>query len=260
MVDQGKEDQEMTQQNPKAQSAAPGVVAKADAQERVHIHNLTVTYPDGPSTLTVLDDVSMSIAAKELTMLSGESGSGKSTLLAVVAGLTTPDSGQVIIDGTDLNELSEKERSAYRCAHIGIVFQQPNLLGSLNAREQLVIVEHMRGLRGKELQAAGRRADELLERVGLGGLGDRRIAELSGGQRQRVGIARAIMNEPAVLLADEPTSALDSALSAEIVELLAQITHDIGCATLMITHDRQQLPKADRQLTLEDGVLHVPDV
>lgn len=248
----------MNQEAPK-QPSDNGARTHVNPQERVQIHNLTLTYPDGPSTLTVLDDVSMSIAAKELTMLSGESGSGKSTLLAVVAGLSTPDSGKVIIDGTDITTLSEKERSAYRCAHIGIVFQQPNLLGSLNAREQLVVLEHMRGVRGKELKAAAGRADELLERVGLGGLGDRRIAELSGGQRQRVGIARAIMNEPAVLLADEPTSALDSALSAEIVELLAQITHDIGCATLMITHDQQQLPKADRWMTLEDGVLHEPE-
>lgn len=248
----------MNQEAPK-QPSDNGALTHVNPQERVQIHNLTLTYPDGPSTLTVLDDVSMSIAAKELTMLSGESGSGKSTLLAVVAGLSTPDSGKVIIDGTDITTLSEKERSAYRCAHIGIVFQQPNLLGSLNAREQLVVLEHMRGVRGKELKAAAGRADELLERVGLGGLGDRRIAELSGGQRQRVGIARAIMNEPAVLLADEPTSALDSALSAEIVELLAQITHDIGCATLMITHDQQQLPKADRWMTLEDGVLHEPE-
>lgn len=248
----------MNQEAPK-QPSDNGARTHVKPQERVQIHNLTLTYPDGPSTLTVLDDVSMSIAAKELTMLSGESGSGKSTLLAVVAGLSTPDSGKVIIDGTDITTLSEKERSVYRCAHIGIVFQQPNLLGSLNAREQLVVLEHMRGVRGKELKAAAGRADELLERVGLGGLGDRRIAELSGGQRQRVGIARAIMNEPAVLLADEPTSALDSALSAEIVELLAQITHDIGCATLMITHDQQQLPKADRWMTLEDGVLHEPE-
>lgn len=159
------------------------------------------------------------------------------------------------IAGIETVGAAEKERARLRREEIGVVFQQPNLIASLTALEQLLIAEHIRGLRGKRLRARRERAQELLERVGLAGLGDRRLHQLSGGQRQRVNIARALMGSPSVLLADEPTSALDAARSREVVQLLAQITREFDVATLMVTHETELLDAADRVVTMSDGHL-----
>ncbi|MFC6146905.1 ABC transporter ATP-binding protein [Corynebacterium nasicanis] len=195
------------------------------------LDHITLTYPDGPAQVTALDDVCLTLHPGEFSALVGESGSGKSSLLAVAAGLQQPTSGTVAVDGAR-----------------GLIFQQPNLLGALTAREQLLITDHIRGQRPRR-----DRADELLERVGLGSLGHRRTGQLSGGQRQRVNIARALMGSPAVLLADEPTSALDSRLAREVVELLVDLTRENGTATLMVTHDRSLLDTCDRVLEMRDG-------
>ncbi len=195
------------------------------------LDHITLTYPDGPTEVIAVDDVSLTLRPGEFTALVGESGSGKSSLLAVCAGLQKPTSGTVHVDGTR-----------------GLIFQQANLLESLTAREQLLITDH---IRGQKLRPA--RADELLERVGLAGFGHRRMGQLSGGQRQRVNIARALMGEPTVLLADEPTSALDSRLAHEVVSLLAGITRETSSATLMVTHDRSILDSFDRVIEMRDG-------
>ena len=142
----------------------------------------------------------------------------------------------------------EATRSRVRRENIGIVFQQPNLIASLKVREQLLLMDHIRGRRMRK-----DRADELLGLVGLDGFGDRRMNQLSGGQRQRVNIARALMNDPRLLLADEPTSALDSELSREIVELLQRLTRDLDVATVMVTHDREQADAADQVVEVADG-------
>lgn len=203
--------------------------------------DITLTYPDGDSTVTALDHVSFTARPGEMTAVVGQSGSGKSSLLSVAAGLLEPTSGQVRADGP-----------------VGLIFQQANLLGSLTVREQLLITEHIRGLRGRALRERAGRADELLARVGLDGFGHRRMAQLSGGQRQRVNIARALMGAPAVLLADEPTSALDSVLAREIVNLLADITHETGTATVMVTHDTSLLDAFDRVVEMHDGRVRTP--
>ncbi len=195
------------------------------------LDHITLTYPDGPTEVIAVDDVSLTLRPGEFTALVGESGSGKSSLLAVCAGLQKPTSGTVHVDGTR-----------------GLIFQQANLLEPLTAREQLLITDH---IRGQKLRPA--RADELLERVGLAGFGHRRMGQLSGGQRQRVNIARALMGEPTVLLADEPTSALDSRLAHEVVSLLAGITRETSSATLMVTHDRSILDSFDRVIEMRDG-------
>ncbi|SFG77965.1 putative ABC transport system ATP-binding protein [Corynebacterium spheniscorum] len=228
----------------------------AGAQETealVEVRDIHMSYRDGQETRSVLKDVSLAVHAGELCMLTGESGSGKSTLLAIMAGLTEATSGEVLVASENLSAMSEAERSALRLSQMGIIFQQPNLLSALNAREQLLMMDHLRGLRGKALKARAAHADELLAKVGLAGLGDRRMGELSGGQRQRVGIARALMNDPVLLLADEPTSALDRALSDEVMELLARLTREINCASVVITHDQNQVGVADRVLSLVDG-------
>lgn len=195
------------------------------------IRNATVTYQDGETTTTALAEASLIAESNTLTAIVGESGSGKSTLLSVAAGLITPDSGSVHADGT---------RS--------IIFQQANLLSSLNVRDQLLIMDH---IAGRKLRP--QRADELLEFVGLAGMGNRRMGQLSGGQRQRVNIARALMERPDLLLADEPTSALDSHLSQEIIRLLRDVTQEMNTATVLVTHDRSLLNFADRVVEVKDG-------
>ncbi|OUJ23136.1 ABC transporter ATP-binding protein [Corynebacterium sp. LaCa117] len=195
------------------------------------IRNATVTYQDGETTTTALADASLKAESNTLTAIVGESGSGKSTLLSVAAGLITPDSGSVQVDGT---------RS--------IIFQQANLLSSLNVRDQLLIMDH---IAGRKLRP--QRADELLDFVGLAGMGNRRMGQMSGGQRQRVNIARALMEQPDLLLADEPTSALDSHLSQEIIRLLRDVTQEMNTATVLVTHDRSLLTFADRVVEVKDG-------
>ena len=214
----------------------------------LEISQATVVYPDGESTVTALDKADLSAKPGELTAIIGESGSGKSTLLSVAAGLVTPTSGRVEVAGIDLTGADDKTRSKVRRENIGVIFQQANLLASLTVREQLLIMDHIRGVRMRP-----QRADELLEQVGLANLGSRRMAQLSGGQRQRVNIARALMAEPALLLADEPTSALDSSLSQEIMALIAKLTREMNTATVVVTHDRRLLDYVDQAVEVRDG-------
>ncbi|GAA0688172.1 ABC transporter ATP-binding protein [Kitasatospora atroaurantiaca] len=217
------------------------------------LREVTLTYPDGESRLTALDRVTLEVAPGEFAAVAGPSGSGKSSLLAVAATLLRPDSGQVLIDGQDAGELSDGARTALRRERLGIVFQQSNLLASLTAVEQLLVLESVRG--GKP-RAARERAEELLASVGLDGAKQRRRPhQLSGGERQRVNIARALFGRPSVLLVDEPTSALDHERGAQIVELLAEITRTHGTATVMVTHDRDLLGRVDRVLAMHDGRL-----
>ncbi|MFV6031502.1 ABC transporter ATP-binding protein [Streptomyces sp. NPDC056264] len=216
---------------------------------------VTLTYPDGDGRLTALDAVSLTVPAGSLTAVVGPSGSGKSSLLAVAATLVTPDSGRVVVDGTETGGLDAAGRAALRRERIGIVFQQPNLLPSLTAAEQLQVMAHVSG---RPAKTARSRALELLDAVGLADLAGRRPHQLSGGQRQRVNIARALMNEPAVLLVDEPTSALDHERGAAVMELLAGLTVGRGTATVLVTHDRGHAGRADRVVEVRDGHLSTP--
>ena len=168
----------------------------------------------------------------------------------------TPTSGVVRIDGTDVGRLKESERSRLRREKIGIVFQQPNLLESLTAVEQLIITDKLRGTGGDDTRT---RAQTLLERVGLADAARRRPHQLSGGQRQRVNIARALMGDPSVLLVDEPTAALDHDRSEAIIDLLCEVTKEFGVATVIVTHDTEFLPKTDAVATMRDGRLTDPE-
>ncbi|MFJ5709133.1 ABC transporter ATP-binding protein [Streptomyces sp. NPDC093105] len=211
---------------------------------------VTLTYPDGEGRLTALDDVSLTVPPGRLTAVVGPSGSGKSSLLAVAATLVTPDRGRVVVAGTDTAGLDAAGRAALRRTSLGIVFQQPNLLPSLTAAEQLQVMAHLSGRPPKSVRG---RAMDLLDAVGLADRAARRPHQLSGGQRQRVNIARALMNEPSVLLVDEPTSALDHERGAAIVDLLATLTRERGTATLLVTHDHGHLSAAAETITLQDG-------
>ncbi|MFC0600969.1 ABC transporter ATP-binding protein [Streptomyces palmae] len=216
--------------------------------------DITLTYPDGDSRLTALDRVTLEVPRGSLTAVVGPSGSGKSSLLAVAATLITPDAGTVTIDGTPTTGLSRRRLTELRRRTIGVVFQQPNLLPSLTAAEQLQV---MARIDGRSPAKARPRALELLDAVGLADQAGRRPHQLSGGQRQRVNIARALMNDPTVLLVDEPTSALDRERGAAVIDLLTRLTRQRGTATVLVTHDRAHLTAADRVAEVHDGRLRL---
>ena len=218
----------------------------------LNLVKVTLEYPDGDGSLKALDDVNLKLSPGEFLSLVGPSGSGKSSLLAVAATLVRPTAGLVLIGGTDAGGLSEADRTSLRRDRIGIIFQQPNLLPSLTALEQLVIGDH---LRGKPAREAVSRAAALLDLVGLAPAAGKRPHQLSGGQRQRVNIARALMGDPAVLLVDEPTAALDRERSGAIVRLLRQVTDEFRVATVMVTHDTGFVPLTDTVASMRDGRL-----
>lgn len=216
------------------------------------LDDITLTYPDGDGRLTALDRIGLRVPAGGLTAVVGPSGSGKSSLLAVAATLVTPDSGRVVVDGTEATALTRTESAELRRRAIGIVFQQPNLLPSLTALEQLQVMAHLEGRKPREVRE---RAGELLDAVGLSAQSHRRPHQLSGGQRQRVNIARALINEPRVLLVDEPTSALDHERGAAILDLLRKLTRERETATVLVTHDKAHLTVADEVQEMRDGGL-----
>ena len=200
---------------------------------KLELTDVTVSFQDGQERRTILDKLNFTAEPGRLTFIVGESGSGKSTLLSVAAGLITPDSGTATLGGVPVDNDLRRDK-------IGMIFQQANLISALNVRDQLLVTDHIRGIKPRK-----QRADELLEVVGLGGLGDRDMHALSGGQRQRVGIARALMGEPELVLADEPTAALDSSRSHDIVELLRHLVEDRGIACGFVTHDQSLITDRD---------------
>lgn len=207
----------------------------------LELNDVTVAFKDGQETRTVLDHLEFTAKPGEMTFIVGESGSGKSTLLSVAAGLIQPDSGTAKLNGEVVDNDVRRDK-------IGMIFQQANLIAALNVRDQLLVTDHIRGIKPRR-----GRAEELLATVGLEGLGNRRIGEMSGGQRQRVGIARALMGEPALLLADEPTAALDADRSQEIVALLRQLTTERNIACGFVTHDRSLIESTDEVFELGVG-------
>ncbi|MGR4010583.1 ABC transporter ATP-binding protein [Leucobacter sp. 1207-22] len=225
----------------------------------IELQNVTLTFPDGDSRVTAVDNVTLTAPAGKVTGITGPSGSGKSSILAVASTLIRPDSGSVLLSGpnhatVDAAKLSLEEAAALRRDRIGIVFQQSNLLPSLTAREQLLVMAELGGAdrRTRRAHISGR-VDELLAAVGLAEHANKRPHQLSGGQRQRVAIARALVQEPDALLVDEPTSALDQERGAEIMQLISDLTHERGTATLLVTHDLVHRGTLDELVTVVDG-------
>lgn len=235
-----------------ATSTSPTSTRNASALSLV---NVTLEYPDGDGIVKALDSVDLSVEPGRMVSLVGPSGSGKSSLLATAATLVRPTHGVVLVGGVDATALPDKDLTTLRREKIGIIFQQPNLLASLTATEQLVIVDHLRGKSPKEARA---KAAGLLDMVGLGADAGKRPHQLSGGQRQRVNIARALMGDPTVLLVDEPTAALDHDRSDSIVKLLRRVTDEFQVATVMVTHDTEFVPLTDAVATMRDGHLTAP--
>ncbi len=211
------------------------------------LRDVGVEYRAGGESLTVLDGFGADFAPGRLATIVGPSGSGKSTLLGVCGMLRTPTRGTVTLDGTDVTALSVRERDRLRRTRIGYVFQSGNLLPGLSALDQVVA---MAVIAGERPSRARPRARALLEEVGLGGRTGRRPDELSGGQRQRVAIARAMIHEPRLLLVDEPTAAVDRSKAGQITALLAQVTAESECITVVATHDPEVMDAADATITL----------
>jgi putative ABC transport system ATP-binding protein len=212
--------------------------------------DVTKEYPSGARTLTVLDSISFEIAAGAFVAIVGPSGSGKTTLLGLLAGLDTPTTGRVVLDGADLGALSEDDRARLRGEKVGFVFQSFQLIPTLTALENVSVPLELRGER--ESQSA-ERARDVLGRVGLGDRVGHFPAQLSGGEQQRVAIARAFANQPRILFADEPTGNLDAATGLRIVELLEALNGESGSTIVLVTHDLGLAGRAQRMIKLADG-------
>jgi putative ABC transport system ATP-binding protein len=211
---------------------------------------LTKTYGSGPTAVTALDHVSLSIQPGEFVAIMGPSGCGKSTLLHLLGGLDQASAGSVSIAGQPLNDLSDEALTELRRRKMGFIFQFYNLIPVLTALENAALPVTLDGLKAAEAQ---KRAAEWLTRFGLGDRLNHRPDQLSGGQQQRVAVARALVAEPAIVLADEPTGNLDTRASDEIAGLLRQVSKEFGRAVVMVTHDPRIAAYADRIIFLKDG-------
>lgn len=221
------------------------------AQNRhIQLKDLSKSYQEGDNNRSVLDELNLSIEEGEMIVLLGRSGSGKSTLLNLVSGIDKPDSGQVIIGGTDLTQLDEKDRTLFRRNNIGFVFQSFNLISTLTAQENVLLPLKLKG------NANDDNAVQFLEEVGLGDRTDSYPDRLSGGEQQRVAIARALASEPMLILADEPTGNLDYETGRNILDILNDLVRKNGRTMIIATHDRDICKIADRVLELKGGTLH----
>ncbi len=216
----------------------------------LELHEVVKHYSTDVETVKAVDGVSMTVSGGELVALYGPSGSGKTTLLMLAAALDSPDSGSISFDGRVLNELSERDSALYRRRDVGFVFQSFHLMPHTSALDNATV--KLTG-DGCTLREGRRRALPWLERVGLAARADHTPEQLSMGERQRIAIARALANEPRLLLADEPTGNLDSKRSREILALMRDICHERGIPGLLVTHDLDAAPFADRIHTLRDG-------
>lgn len=215
------------------------------------ISQLHKSYPIGDSSLHVLKGIDLSVDSGEMVAIMGSSGSGKSTLLNIIGILDEADSGEYILDGVEIKNLTEKKAAVYRNKFLGFIFQSFNLINYKNALENVALPLYYQGLKRKERQEKGKFH---LEKVGLLDWAHHLPSELSGGQKQRVAIARALAADPKLLLADEPTGALDTTTSYEIMEFLQQL-NDEGKTILIVTHEEDIAEMCKRVVRLRDGVI-----
>jgi putative ABC transport system ATP-binding protein len=216
----------------------------------IAVKNITKQVADSTGSLVILHDISFELRAQESVAIVGASGSGKSTLLSIIAGLDVPSSGQVRLAGTQLFDLDEDQRAAWRAQQLGFVFQSFQLLGNLNALENVMLPLELLGRHDARAHAT-----DMLQRVGLGSRLGHYPKVLSGGEQQRVALARAFVVQPAVLLADEPTGSLDFATGATVMELMFDMNREAGTTLVMVTHDPAIAERCERQLRIEAGQL-----
>jgi putative ABC transport system ATP-binding protein len=218
----------------------------------IDIVQLSKNYHEGSSSHQVLDSVNLKVPQGEFLVLLGASGSGKSTLLNLLSGIDKADSGAIWINGKNLPELDENQRTLFRREHIGFIFQFFNLLPTLSALENVSLPLELAGI---QQQLAEAKASELLESVGLADRGESLPDQLSGGEQQRVAIARALVHDPLLVLADEPTGNLDEETGVQVMDLLESLTRSRGKNLIMATHSLENAKRADRVFQLSDGQL-----
>ena len=216
----------------------------------IAVEHVTKTVSDSTGELTILHDIHVALPARQSAAIVGASGSGKSTLLAIIAGLDTPTTGTVKLAGVDLGAIDEDARAAVRAAHVGFVFQSFQLLGNLNALENVMLPLELQGRSDARVLAT-----EMLQRVGLGQRLRHYPKVLSGGEQQRVALARAFVVRPDVLLADEPTGSLDFATGETVMALMFELNREVGTTLVLVTHDEAIAKRCDRQLHIEAGRL-----
>lgn len=214
----------------------------------LEVTNLCKTYGNGDTMVKALDNVSFSVEKGEFVAIIGPSGSGKSTLLHILGGVDVPTSGSVVINQTDISNLDETALAIFRRRQIGLIYQFYNLIPILTVQENLTLPLLLDGRKPDKKQI-----DTLVKRLGLENRLDHLPNQLSGGQQQRVSIGRALVNNPALMLADEPTGNLDSENSKEIISLLRQFNKEFNQTVIIITHDEKIANSADRVITIEDG-------
>ncbi len=215
----------------------------------IQVHSLTKSIDTGTHRVDILKGIDLEIPRGQFAAVMGPSGSGKSTLLGLLAGLDTPTSGRIVLDGEDITHLGEDEMALVRGRKIGFVFQAYHLIPTLTAEENVLLPMELAG----NGSAGASRARELLERVGLAGRCDHYPVQLSGGEQQRVALARAFMVRPPILLADEPTGNLDSENGRLVLDLLLSLNRQEGATLVLVTHDQELAGSADRRILLRDG-------
>ena len=215
----------------------------------LHVNNITKNFETGEGTLTVLRGVSLDLISGKSLALTGESGSGKSTLLYLIGGLDVPDEGRIEILGQDIASLDDPQRAALRRGTVGVVFQQFNLISSLNVAANLSFHARLSGSEDKSW------TEHLVHYLGLGSLLDRFPEQLSGGQQQRVAIGRTLAARPALVLADEPTGNLDEATADVVMNLLLELVQESGAGLLMVTHSPRLAQRLDHQVHLQAGLI-----
>ena len=213
--------------------------------------NVTKSYQDGNKEIEALKETNFKIEEGQFIAIIGPSGSGKSTFLTLAGGLQTPSKGQIIINGKDYTNLSEKERSKLRFNDIGFVLQASNLVPFLTAKQQLELVDRINKKKRQKLQDQ----KSLFIELGIDHLENKLPKDLSGGERQRLAISRALYNNPAIILADEPTASLDSDRAFEVVDLLSKECKEKNKSIIMVTHDNRMIEKCDHVYRMKDGIL-----
>lgn len=216
----------------------------------VRVEGLSKVFEHDGIRVEAVRDVSLTIEPGEFLAMAGPSGSGKTTLLNLVGGLTRPTDGGIWIDGRDVTAMSESDLARLRLECVGFVFQSYNLLPVLTASENAEFTLLLRGLDRDERRA---RVTSLFERIGIGGLEDRWPSKLSGGQQQRVAVVRAVIGQPAIVLADEPTANLDRASSDALIDVMEELNRDLGTTFVFCTHDPRVMERARRLVRLVDG-------
>ncbi len=213
--------------------------------------NVTKSYQDGNNEIEALKETNFKIEEGQFIAIIGPSGSGKSTFLTLAGGLQTPTKGQIIINGKDYTNLSEKERAKLRFNDIGFVLQASNLVPFLTAKQQLELVDRINKNNKQTIQDK----HALFKELGIEYLENKLPKDLSGGERQRLAIARALYNDPAIILADEPTASLDSDRAFEVVDLLSKECREKNKSIIMVTHDNRMIEKCDHVYRMKDGIL-----